>query len=96
MTSPDLGDRGGLVARSRPWDRRVPGSKPDSIKIRRVWGLLHAKSYVRGPNVLLLVWCKNTYTGPAYPSRVQGQERTIGEKAIPPACGGRDLLGTIN
>ncbi|GBM02193.1 hypothetical protein AVEN_190610-1 [Araneus ventricosus] len=26
--------------------RRVPGSRPDSLKIRRVWGLLHAKSSV--------------------------------------------------
>ncbi|GBN04805.1 hypothetical protein AVEN_270735-1 [Araneus ventricosus] len=34
----------GLVARSRLWGRRVPGSKPDSPKIRRAWGLLHAKS----------------------------------------------------
>ncbi|GBM45687.1 hypothetical protein AVEN_145572-1, partial [Araneus ventricosus] len=23
-------DRGGLVVRSRPWGRRVPGSRPDS------------------------------------------------------------------
>ncbi|GBN61413.1 hypothetical protein AVEN_215631-1 [Araneus ventricosus] len=36
--------RGGLVARSRLWVRRVPRSKP--LKIRRVWGMLHARSYV--------------------------------------------------
>ncbi|GBM48690.1 hypothetical protein AVEN_114580-1 [Araneus ventricosus] len=34
------------VVRSRLWGWRVPGSKPDSLNIRRVWGLLHAKSYV--------------------------------------------------
>ncbi|GBM60854.1 hypothetical protein AVEN_179009-1 [Araneus ventricosus] len=38
--------RGDLVARSRSRDRRVAGSKPDSTEVRRVWGLLHVKSYV--------------------------------------------------
>ncbi|GBN57437.1 hypothetical protein AVEN_114057-1 [Araneus ventricosus] len=32
---------GGLVLRSRLWDQRVPGLKPDSTE-----GLLHVKSYV--------------------------------------------------
>ncbi|GBM59746.1 hypothetical protein AVEN_110019-1 [Araneus ventricosus] len=36
--------RGGLVARSRPRDQRV--RNPIPLKIRRVWSLLHAKSYV--------------------------------------------------
>ncbi|GBL76136.1 hypothetical protein AVEN_234424-1 [Araneus ventricosus] len=40
------GGRGGLVVKSRPQDRSVAGSKPNSLKIRRVWGLLHAKSYI--------------------------------------------------
>ncbi|GBM01149.1 hypothetical protein AVEN_27247-1 [Araneus ventricosus] len=38
--------RGGLVVRSLRWGRRVPDSKPDPLKIRSVWGLLHVKSYV--------------------------------------------------
>ncbi|GBN30483.1 hypothetical protein AVEN_139612-1 [Araneus ventricosus] len=38
--------RGGLVGRSRLWGRRVPGSNPILPKIRPVWGLLHAESYV--------------------------------------------------
>ncbi|GBN75711.1 hypothetical protein AVEN_113520-1 [Araneus ventricosus] len=38
--------RGGLVVRSRLWSRRVPGSNPIPLNICRVWGLLHAKSYV--------------------------------------------------
>ncbi|GBM72253.1 hypothetical protein AVEN_221186-1 [Araneus ventricosus] len=47
----DYGDitavrRGGLVVRSRPRDRRVAGSKPDSTEDRRAWGLFHAQSYV--------------------------------------------------
>ncbi|GBM43809.1 hypothetical protein AVEN_225700-1 [Araneus ventricosus] len=33
--------------------------------------------------------------GPTYPRRVQGWERASGERAAPPACGGRDLLTTI-
>ncbi|GBN43284.1 hypothetical protein AVEN_167533-1 [Araneus ventricosus] len=37
--------RGGLVVRSRLWGRRVPDSNPIPLKIRRVWGLLHIKSY---------------------------------------------------
>ncbi|GBL78722.1 hypothetical protein AVEN_79155-1 [Araneus ventricosus] len=36
-----IGGRGGLVVRSRPLDRRVAGSKPDST----AWGLLHANSH---------------------------------------------------
>ncbi|GBO08880.1 hypothetical protein AVEN_140990-1 [Araneus ventricosus] len=32
MLSNKLGGRGGLVARSRLWGRRVPGSKPDSTE----------------------------------------------------------------
>ncbi|GBM01786.1 hypothetical protein AVEN_205453-1 [Araneus ventricosus] len=35
---------GGLVVRSRARGRKVPGS-PIPLKIRRIWGLLHAKSY---------------------------------------------------
>ncbi|GBM64835.1 hypothetical protein AVEN_206160-1, partial [Araneus ventricosus] len=46
-------------------------------------------------NPPLLVGSKNTQTGPTYPRRVQGRERTSVERAAPPACGGRDLLGVI-
>ncbi|GBM45222.1 hypothetical protein AVEN_63833-1 [Araneus ventricosus] len=45
--------RGGQVVRSRPRDRRVPVSKPDSTEeslCKRVW-------CTTGPNALLLVWC---------------------------------------
>ncbi|GBM47865.1 hypothetical protein AVEN_91848-1 [Araneus ventricosus] len=38
--------RGSLVARSRLWGRRFQARNPIPLKIRRVWGLLHAKSYV--------------------------------------------------
>ncbi|GBN35996.1 hypothetical protein AVEN_86954-1 [Araneus ventricosus] len=41
-----LEGRGGLVARPRPRDRRSQARSPIPLKIRRVWGLLHAKSYV--------------------------------------------------
>ncbi|GBM18802.1 hypothetical protein AVEN_166549-1 [Araneus ventricosus] len=41
-----FGGRGGLVVRSRPRDRRSQVRNPIPLKIRRVWGLLHAKSYV--------------------------------------------------
>ncbi|GBL81362.1 hypothetical protein AVEN_165496-1, partial [Araneus ventricosus] len=37
--------RSGLVVGSRPRDRRVAFRNPIPLKIRRVWGLLHAKSY---------------------------------------------------
>ncbi|GBN83198.1 hypothetical protein AVEN_203035-1 [Araneus ventricosus] len=37
-------DHGGLVIRTRFWSRRV--RDPIPLKIRRVWGLLHAKSCV--------------------------------------------------
>ncbi|GBO12492.1 hypothetical protein AVEN_201493-1 [Araneus ventricosus] len=38
---------------------------------------------------------KKKNTGLAYPRRVQGRERTSGQRAAPPACGGLDLLGAI-
>ncbi|GBL78350.1 hypothetical protein AVEN_42876-1 [Araneus ventricosus] len=38
--------RGGLVVRSRLRARRIPGSKPDSMKINRAWGPSHAKPYL--------------------------------------------------
>ncbi|GBM31184.1 hypothetical protein AVEN_242600-1 [Araneus ventricosus] len=38
--------RGDLVVRSRPRDRRPQAQNPIPPKIRRVWGQLHAKSYV--------------------------------------------------
>ncbi|GBO02309.1 hypothetical protein AVEN_163733-1 [Araneus ventricosus] len=41
---PTFKGRGGLVARYRLWGRRV--RNPIPLKIRLVWGLLHAKSYV--------------------------------------------------
>ncbi|GBO23477.1 hypothetical protein AVEN_150936-1 [Araneus ventricosus] len=37
-------DRGGLVVRSRLWDGGFEVPNPIPLKIRRVWGLLHAKS----------------------------------------------------
>ncbi|GBN51751.1 hypothetical protein AVEN_55025-1 [Araneus ventricosus] len=42
----NTGGHGGLVVKSRPRDRRVARSKPNSTEDCRVWGLLHAKSYV--------------------------------------------------
>ncbi|GBO34872.1 hypothetical protein AVEN_11109-1, partial [Araneus ventricosus] len=54
----------------------------------RVWCIVNQS----GPNVLPLVWCKNTHTGPTYPRRAQGREKTSGERAAPPERGGRDLL----
>ncbi|GBN94298.1 hypothetical protein AVEN_252974-1 [Araneus ventricosus] len=38
--------RGGLAVRSRRRYRRAAVSKPIPPKIRRVWGLLHAKLYI--------------------------------------------------
>ncbi|GBM32202.1 hypothetical protein AVEN_131594-1 [Araneus ventricosus] len=38
--------RGGLVVRSRLWGGGLQVRNPIPLKIRRVWGLLHAKSYV--------------------------------------------------
>ncbi|GBN24100.1 hypothetical protein AVEN_4056-1 [Araneus ventricosus] len=38
--------RGGLVVRSQPRDRKVEARNPIPLKIRCVWGPLHAKSYV--------------------------------------------------
>ncbi|GBN75021.1 hypothetical protein AVEN_99039-1 [Araneus ventricosus] len=38
--------RVGLVVRSWLRGRRFSGSKPISLKIRRVWGLLRVKSYI--------------------------------------------------
>ncbi|GBM62291.1 hypothetical protein AVEN_113329-1 [Araneus ventricosus] len=35
-----------LVVKSRLWGRRFQIRNPIPLKIRRVWGLLHAKSYV--------------------------------------------------
>ncbi|GBM57611.1 hypothetical protein AVEN_216358-1 [Araneus ventricosus] len=46
------------------------------LNICRVCALLLAKSRGGQPNILPLVWYKNTHTDPAYPGRVQGQERT--------------------
>ncbi|GBL74558.1 hypothetical protein AVEN_235476-1 [Araneus ventricosus] len=38
--------RGGLVVRSRPQGKRLPGSKPDFTENTPCMGLLQAKSYV--------------------------------------------------
>ncbi|GBN61485.1 hypothetical protein AVEN_151852-1, partial [Araneus ventricosus] len=38
------GGRGGLMV--RPWGRGFQARNPIPLKIRRVWGLLNAKSYV--------------------------------------------------
>ncbi|GBM34457.1 hypothetical protein AVEN_106702-1 [Araneus ventricosus] len=47
LLSPNFREgRGGLVVRSQLWGRRVPGSNPITLKIRRVRGLLHTKSYI--------------------------------------------------
>ncbi|GBM71090.1 hypothetical protein AVEN_146305-1 [Araneus ventricosus] len=50
--------RGGLVIRSRPRDRRVPGLKPDSTEeppCKWVWCTLNPSA----PHVLPLVWCES-------------------------------------
>ncbi|GBM17255.1 hypothetical protein AVEN_223794-1 [Araneus ventricosus] len=38
--------RSNLVVGSRPWGRELQVRNPIPLKIRRVWDLLHAKSYV--------------------------------------------------
>ncbi|GBM87871.1 hypothetical protein AVEN_182890-1 [Araneus ventricosus] len=48
--------RVGIVVRSRLRALGLQVRDPISLKIRRVLGLLHVKSYVGRPNVLLLVW----------------------------------------
>ncbi|GBM61338.1 hypothetical protein AVEN_150486-1 [Araneus ventricosus] len=52
---------GGLVVRSRP-------RNPIPLKIRRVWGLLHAKSYVVAKRPPPLVW--RASLGRGMPSQV--------------------------
>ncbi|GBM01976.1 hypothetical protein AVEN_269576-1 [Araneus ventricosus] len=52
----------GLVVRSQPLDRRVPGLKPNSTEeppCKRVWYTLNPW----GPNVLPLVWCGSLESG---------------------------------
>ncbi|GBM89614.1 hypothetical protein AVEN_269087-1 [Araneus ventricosus] len=62
--------RGGLVVGSRPFCRRVPGSQRDSSEDRRVWGLLHSKSYevAKRPPVGVGLWFKITRSIPKSPS----------------------------
>ncbi|GBO00749.1 hypothetical protein AVEN_213476-1 [Araneus ventricosus] len=43
---PRTGSRGGLVLRSRLWGGGFQVRNPIPLKIRRVWSLLNAKSYV--------------------------------------------------
>ncbi|GBM32620.1 hypothetical protein AVEN_8459-1 [Araneus ventricosus] len=46
VSSSSSGGRGGLVVRSWLWGWRFQVQNPIPLKIRRVWGLLHVKSYV--------------------------------------------------
>ncbi|GBN63909.1 hypothetical protein AVEN_56587-1 [Araneus ventricosus] len=55
--------------------RRVPGSKPNPLKIRRVWGLLNVKSDVvakRPPACTV----PRTHSAPACPTRLNAYNRT--------------------
>ncbi|GBN35132.1 hypothetical protein AVEN_133859-1 [Araneus ventricosus] len=82
-----------LVVRSRLRDQRVPGSKPDSTEeppCKRVWCTFNPS----GPNVLPLVWCKKIPTL-ARPTQKGCKAGRGPAGRTPPACGGRDLLGTI-
>ncbi|GBM45030.1 hypothetical protein AVEN_98880-1 [Araneus ventricosus] len=49
---------GGLVVRPQLWGRRVQVRNPILLKIRRVWGLLHVKSYVVAKRPPVGVACK--------------------------------------
>ncbi|GBM27156.1 hypothetical protein AVEN_207489-1 [Araneus ventricosus] len=60
--------RGGLVVRSRLWDQRVPGSRPDSTEDPSCIGPIARSIIRRGPNVLPLLWCYTTHLDPAYPT----------------------------
>ncbi|GBO17688.1 hypothetical protein AVEN_89445-1, partial [Araneus ventricosus] len=50
--------RGGLAVDSQPRNRRIGGSKPDSIKESRVCGAFHATSDVEGQ--IFSLWCMTT------------------------------------
>ncbi|GBO12034.1 hypothetical protein AVEN_241308-1 [Araneus ventricosus] len=69
---------GGLVARSRLWGRRAPGSKPDSTEDPPCMGpLLHAKSYVVAKRPPVGVACK---FGEGMPAQVSSSSSKRGSK----------------
>ncbi|GBL85388.1 hypothetical protein AVEN_34584-1 [Araneus ventricosus] len=61
---------GDLVVRPRLWGRKALGSKPYSTEDPPCIRPVAHKIILREPNVLPLICCKNTHTGPAYPRRV--------------------------
>ncbi|GBN56006.1 hypothetical protein AVEN_189704-1 [Araneus ventricosus] len=88
--------RRGLVVGSRLWGPegfRVPNPIP--LKIRRVLGLLHVKSYV-GEDQTSSLWCSAKIPTLAQPPRERCKvERGPAGFEAPLACGRRDLLDTM-
>ncbi|GBN67711.1 hypothetical protein AVEN_134088-1 [Araneus ventricosus] len=72
--------RSGLVVRSRLWGRRV--RDPIPLKIRRVWGLLHAKSHVVAKRLPVGVAWK---FGEGVPAQVSPSSSDCGSKLRGPS-----------
>ncbi|GBM24946.1 hypothetical protein AVEN_201035-1, partial [Araneus ventricosus] len=87
--------RGGLVVKSRLWgpNRRVPGSRPDSTEDPS--GMGSAARYIIPSGQTSSHWCGVKIPTLARPTQkgCKAGRGPVGRP--PPACGGRDLLGTI-
>ncbi|GBO01845.1 hypothetical protein AVEN_156989-1 [Araneus ventricosus] len=85
--------RGGLVVRSRPRDRKVAGPKPDSTEDPPCMGPA-ARQTIRSGQT------PSRRSGAKIPTLARPTQKgcKAGRGPVgrpPPACGGRDLLGTI-